>query len=161
LITSHLASALCNFQIPTFGQVIDACVPKRVGRKSGRKYGFIRFKVRGDGKKAIQACEGKLIWGKGGCVNWAKFQKRPQKRKSKQQWIPNVAREDGNRSGEEEHDKDEEPVQKLDDSCQKLLRSEDDANFIETIGNHSNKEVPNAELQACSIPIVVEQFLSL
>ena len=37
----------------------------------------------------------------------------------------------------------------MDDSCQKLLQS-GDANFIENIGNLSNKKVSNVGLQTCS-----------
>ena len=56
-----------------FGNVIDAYIPNEFGRKSGKKYGFIRFADITEGKQAIEHTNGKIV---GDCklqVSWAKF----------------------------------------------------------------------------------------
>lgn len=76
-----------------YGVVMDAYVPNKVGRRSGRKYGFVRF-----GEKAIEGMNGKFVGGHKLDVAWARFQKRPDRRLSDQRkaapkkmvwkWIP-------------------------------------------------------------------------
>lgn len=57
-----------------YGVVMDAYVPNKVGRRSGRKYGFVRFGEKEKGKKAIEGMNGKFVSGHKLDVAWARFQ---------------------------------------------------------------------------------------
>jgi len=70
------------------GEIVDVYIPSKVGRKSGRKYVFIRFGEFYHGKSAIEALNGKTMNGYKLEVAWAKYQKRLGSRPRKQ-------REDG------------------------------------------------------------------
>ena len=68
----------------SFGNLLDAYILNKFERKSGKKYGFIRFADITEGKQAIEHMNGKIV---GDCklqVTWAKFQKRLQPRGSKE-----------------------------------------------------------------------------
>ena len=45
------------------GEIVDVYIPSKVGRKSGRKYGFIRFDEFYHGKSAIEALNGETVYG--------------------------------------------------------------------------------------------------
>ncbi|KAJ8432568.1 hypothetical protein Cgig2_026616 [Carnegiea gigantea] len=72
----------------SFGEVVDVYVSNKVGKKSGRKYGFIRFGEFNHGKSAIEALNGESVNGHKLEVTWAKFQKRTPSRPSKQREEP-------------------------------------------------------------------------
>ncbi|KAJ8421536.1 LOW QUALITY PROTEIN: hypothetical protein Cgig2_018446 [Carnegiea gigantea] len=87
------------FQLkPYYGVVKDAYVPNKVGRRSGQKYGFVRFSEKEKGEKVIEEMNGKFVDGHKLDVAWARFQKRPAQRLSDQKkaaqkkmvwkWIP-------------------------------------------------------------------------
>lgn len=56
---------------------MNAYVPNKVGRRSVRKYGFVRFGEKEKGEKAIEGMNGKFVGGHKLDVAWAKFQKSP------------------------------------------------------------------------------------
>lgn len=60
-----------------YGVVMNAYVPNKVGRRSVRKYGFVRFGEKEKGEKAIEGMNGKFVGGHKLDVAWARFQKRP------------------------------------------------------------------------------------
>ncbi|KAJ8448885.1 hypothetical protein Cgig2_030741 [Carnegiea gigantea] len=82
----------------SFDEVVDVYIPSKVGRKSGRKYEFIRFGKFYYSKSAIEALNGESVNQHKLEVAWAKFQKRTSSRPSKQReerqkkmgwkWIP-------------------------------------------------------------------------
>jgi len=67
---------------------VDIYIPSKFGRKSDRKYGFIRFGEFYHGKSVIEALNGESVNGHKLEVAWEKFQKRPSSRPSKQRDEP-------------------------------------------------------------------------
>ncbi|KAJ8436265.1 LOW QUALITY PROTEIN: hypothetical protein Cgig2_011537 [Carnegiea gigantea] len=78
-----------------YGVVVDAYVPNKARRMSGRRYDFVRFGKKQKDEKAIEEMNGKIV---GGNNLEARFQKRPASRLSGQRkaaqkqmvwkWIP-------------------------------------------------------------------------
>jgi len=67
---------------------VDVYIPSKVGGKSGRKYGFIRFGEFNHGKSAIKALNSESVNGHKLEAAWAKLQKRTSSRPSKQREEP-------------------------------------------------------------------------
>ncbi|KAJ8449199.1 hypothetical protein Cgig2_027201 [Carnegiea gigantea] len=72
----------------SYGEIVDVYIPSKVGRKSGRKYGFIRFGEFYHGKSAIEALNGKIVNGHKLEVACPKFHKRPASKPRKQREEP-------------------------------------------------------------------------
>ncbi|KAJ8446019.1 hypothetical protein Cgig2_012363 [Carnegiea gigantea] len=60
----------------SYGVVIDAYFPDKVGRTNGRKYRFVGFGGKEKGERAIEGMNGKFVGGHKLDVAWARFQQR-------------------------------------------------------------------------------------
>ena len=72
----------------SYGEIVNVYIPIKVGRKSGRKYGFIRFSEFYHGKSVIEARNGETVNGHKLEVTWVKFPKRSASRPTKQRGEP-------------------------------------------------------------------------
>ncbi|KAJ8448713.1 hypothetical protein Cgig2_010600 [Carnegiea gigantea] len=85
--SSHFSSIIYLLIWTIWGSK-NVYIPSKVGRKSGRKYGFIRFGEFYHDKSAIEVLNGETMNGHKLEVAWAKFQKRSASRPRKQREEP-------------------------------------------------------------------------
>ena len=78
IFIDNLPVDLDNLDLKTlfsgYGVIMDAYVPNKFGRRSGRKYRFMRFGEKENDEKAIEGMNGKFVGGHKLDVAWARFQ---------------------------------------------------------------------------------------
>ncbi|KAJ8431298.1 hypothetical protein Cgig2_018370 [Carnegiea gigantea] len=78
-LPSIISTEQLQAEFASFRNVVDSYISNRVARKSGMRYGFVRFQSKEEVEKAIHSPHWKQLWGNVMSVKWAKFQKRSSK----------------------------------------------------------------------------------